>query len=249
MKKIIILSVLCAGTLSASVYTGASVGYFKNKDFKGPMAGLHLGYKLNPLTERVGHAIELEGLFGALKANKSASLEKTAEGDDKTYTYLFSRRNEVKVRQLPLLLNYRLDVALDDAKKWKLELGIGGGVQYSDFKATERLGLLLDKEDYSPTVSDEAAKLWQEKFHTTEPVTTTKKKSWKAVGSLTAGISFQASEQLSFGVRARALISPKSHVWAGQHPLKTGTEIPVMPATAKLGAVQYGVEAVMNYNF
>jgi hypothetical protein len=247
MKKLFILSIFCAGSLSANLYTGASAGYFKNKDFKGPMAGLHVGHKFAPLTEKVGHSLELEVLCGELKADKKASIKAQVPGE--ADYFIFSRKNEIKVVQAPLLLNYRLDVALDDAKQWKLELGIGGGVQYRNFKAIERLGLMFNKDDFPPSRSDDAAETWQEKFKTTEPVSTTKKKSWQPVGNLTLGVSFQASEQLSFGVRARALFSPKSHVWAGKHPLKTGTDIPVIPATVKWSPVQYGVEAVVNYNF
>jgi hypothetical protein len=243
MRNLFLIALIAsASTASAKAYTGVSAGYFMNKDFKGPMAGFHVGYQFAPLTEQVSHALELEVLGGELKAHKQDTLVRN--------NFKASRKNEVKALHVPLLLNYRLGVALDEAKQWKLELGIGGGAQYLQFKGTETLSVtdLEEKQVMDPNKPLDSL-VWNKFFKTTEPVSTTKKKSWQPVGSLTLGISCQASEQLSFSVRARALISPKRHVWAGKYPVKTGTEVPLMPATVKWSPVQYGLEAVVNYNF
>jgi hypothetical protein len=243
MKKILFLSAFISASLAASahMYTGVSGGYFKNDDFKGGMGGLCLGYSLGHLEPNITHGLEFEVMAGELTGKTSESFSGTKDGSVGTS----SNFNKVRVMPVPLMINYRINMALDQDKLWNLSLGLGAGAQYLDFKWTNTRALLTNGNPVSTTeAGDKAA--WEIVFKSNNPIVTEKRDSWAAVGNFFAELDCHLTQNLSLGVRLRALLNSKKEEFSSKYPINAASKS-VIPATVKWGNFQYGIEAVLNY--
>jgi len=227
----------------------AAAGYAFNKKFHGPTASLKGKYNLTPISSKLSHGLSLEVMAGMSKAKKAGDFielrRSTIGGAEQVLTG--RNINEVKVTQVPVLLNYDLAYALDHDSKWKITASAGVGMQYFFGEQTNKHELAVNGEVLK--VADTKA-AYKKYFGTDTGSNKYKKKSWKPVAKLALGLQYDTEKWNAF-VRGFALIS-KSTTWTTPVP---GAAAPaagvkaIAPATLKWGGVQFGAEAGIGIKF
>lgn len=263
MKKIFtVLSIAALAATSAVASFGtdslsngsfaveAAAGYAFNKKFHGPTASLKGKYNLTPISSKLSHGLSLEVMAGMSKATKSGALtelKKVTDVNGVTKTSTGRNINEVKVTQVPVLLNYDLAYALDHDSKWKITASAGAGVQYFFGEQTNKHELAVNGEVVK--VADKKA-AYKGYFGTDTGSNKYKKKYWKPVAKLALGLQYDTEKWNAF-VRGFALIS-KSTTWTTPvpkaAPAAAGAKA-IAPATLKWGGVQFGAEAGIGIKF
>lgn len=232
----------------------AAAGYAFNKKFTGPTGSLRAKYALEPISNKLTHGISFEVMVSESKAKKSSGEVILIPSKNGAGDLTGSRVNQVKVTQLPILLNYHLAYALDAERKWTVEASAGVGLQYFGAKQTESHQMFANKQLMSlndpDAVKAKANKnAYKKVFGTDTGSVKTKKHSWKPVGKFTLGLQYNTAKWNAF-VRGFALVSKSTSFAASTLPADKATGKPrVMPANLKWGAVQLGAEAGIGINF
>ena len=227
----------------------AAAGYAFNKKFHGPTASIKGKYDLAPISSKLSHGISLEVMAGMSKAKKSGELTPLVAGAPASKAGA-RHMNEVKVTQMPILLNYHLSYALDSDSKWKLDASVGAGMQYFCADQTNKHEIMLADKPADLKTKDKAGEnVYAKYFGTDTGSNKFKKKSWKPVGKLALGVSYNTEKWSAF-VRGFALIS-KSSTFTTPVPnaKKPTVDAKIAPATLKWGGVQFGAEAGIGIKF
>lgn len=229
----------------------AAGGYAFNKKFDGPAFSLRAKCHLKPMCSGFTHALSLEVMGADLKAKELGPLTKIAVAEDpKKVVKISAGRNinEVKITQVPILLNYHLFYTLDKDDKWKFEASAGGGVQYFSARRTNTHQLLIN-EEVIPVTDAAINPYYTTYFGTNTGFTKFSENDWKLVGKFAIGLHYDTVKWNAF-VRGFTLLS-ESKTWTTPLPNapKPTSVVKIASAPLKWNAWEFGVEAGIGIKF